>query len=126
MGDKTYTIVETIKKDDAPKGFKLGKVKYTDWDIAAYINEDANITLVCLKDKASGEEKFFTYDETKGSFGTEIQISVDAYLEYLELKNQERKTNWIPIIIGLITLCAVVGGGYYYYIKIYKPKKTVE
>lgn len=126
IGDKKYTIVETIKKGNAPDGFKLGKVKYTDWDVAAYINEDAKIVLICLKDKESGEEKLFAYNEADGSFSAELPISVDSYLEYLELKNQEPETNWALVVAGLMTLCAAAGGGCYYYFKVYKPKKTTE
>jgi len=125
IGDKKYTIVEDLRKKDAPFGFTLGKAKYDEWEVPAFINEEKGLTLLSLEDQETKERTLFIYDEATKAFKSETTISLEEYLKYLE-SAQPEETNWTPIIIGLIALCGASGGGLYYYFKIFKPKKEAK
>lgn len=123
-----YTIVETLKGENAPVGFTIGKTTYDGWEIPAFISNDKKVTLLSLKNNDTEKTSLFIYNEAEGSFLQETNISLEEYLEYIQLSSKapesEKNANyiWVPIIIAVIE-GLIIGVGSYYYLTILRPKK---
>ena len=101
-----YVIVEKIKASEIPEGFVLAQIKYDGWEVPAVINEEKGITLLYLKNRELGEKDFFVYDASSQKFGKKVNVELDEYLEYLELR--EAGTGKAPVIIAGIALLAAM------------------
>ena len=131
VNDKTFIIVEKLTEKELPEGFSTADSKYGEyeWPVQIAKSEESQYTLILLKNKDTGDEEWFLYDEESGKIRSEISISVSEALEYEKLsaaekeKNDDKNFNFFIIIAAVLGVFVVCEAGYILYDKIIKQKK---
>lgn len=90
VGDKEYTVVETYDEGSVPKGFATTVAKYDEKQIPAVADDELKYIMVLLKDKDTGDEKWFFYDEEKETFSGTAQITPEEVIAEYGEQNAEK------------------------------------
>lgn len=84
VGDKTYIICENLDKKDIPQGFTMTVAKFGEYEIPAFKDKELKYTFVLLKDKETGDESWFFFDEESDTFAPAKAMSADVIIAYEE------------------------------------------
>ena len=86
IGNKEYIICENLDNKDIPQGFTITVAQYKDKEIPVFKDVELKYTVALLKNKETGEENWFFYDEEKDTFSATTALTTEDIIEYEELK----------------------------------------